>query len=326
MYERVKRLRLIILILAVLSVLFFWGLRQCESTKLETPVVQAFESKEDLGRALFFDERLSGDNSISCASCHHPELAFTDGKPKSIGVGGKEAFRNAPTLLNVVEATAFMFDAHIASLEEQAIVPIQDSTEMNIRMGDLIKKLRAIPEYSEAAKRIYGREFDAWVLTRSLAAFERTLISKNSPFDQYMKSGNKEDLGEDAWRGWQLFQEYKCVECHAPPNFTDYSARNNGWKEDYGNDLGKFRINGDSSLLGAFKVPSLRNIVLTAPYMHDGSASTLDEVLNHYSAGGIKHPNQDFRIRPMNFSEQDRKFLISFLQSLTDTSYMVNYR
>ncbi len=281
---------------------------------------------EELGRKLFFDPRLSSDGTVSCATCHLPELAFTDGKTKSEGVAGRHSFRNAPSLLNIGDAPVFMFDAHIRSLEEQAIVPIQDSNEMNSRMGDLIQRLKNVPEYADAAKKIYHRSFDPWVLTRSLAAFERTLSSKNSAFDAYLKGEEHADWNSEAENGWKLFQKLRCIECHQLPNLTNYEARNNGLYDDYGDDQGRFRIHGDSSEIGAFKVPSLRNVALTAPYMHDGSLKSLEAVIDHYRKGGSMHPNKASIINKNVISTEDEKFLIQFLYSLTDTSYMVNFR
>lgn len=284
-----------------------------------------FQTREEFGRALFFDKRLSLDNTISCASCHVPRKAFTDGQVKSIGVGGKTAFRNASTLLNVKDAPVFMFDAHIQSLEEQAIVPIQDSNEMNIAMGDLIRRLQGIGHYAEASKQLYQREMDAWVLTRALAAFQRTLVSDNSPFDRYM-SGDSEAISGEAESGWKLFNDLQCIECHSFPHFTNYQARNNGLHLDFGDDPGKFRIAGDSSLMGAFKVPSLRNVALTAPYMHDGSMFSLNDVIRHYNDGGTGHWNQDLRVKKRDLSELEMNYLINFLETLTDTSYMKDFR
>ncbi|GAB5418891.1 MAG: cytochrome c peroxidase [Crocinitomicaceae bacterium] len=285
---------------------------------------KVFREKALFGRALFFDLRLSSDRSISCASCHKPELAFTDGKVKSEGVGGKLSFRNAPTLLNVKHNTSFMFDAHVKSLEEQAIVPIQDSNEMNLPMGDLVARLNEVPHYVRAARELYHRDLDAWVITRALAAFQKTLTSDSSAFDQYL-NGERE-LSSEEKRGWQLFNDLNCIECHSLPHFTNYQALNNGLYTDYMDDPGKFRIAGDSNMMGAFKVPTLRNITLTAPYMHDGSIATLEQVIDHYIKGGAGGMYQDSRIRKRAISEVEKKYLITFLNALTDTSYMRDFR
>jgi cytochrome c peroxidase len=278
-----------------------------------------------LGRDLFFDKRLSKDGSISCASCHDPRKAFTDQRPKSIGIHGQLSERNAPSLLNSGFLKTVMFDAHLQTLELQVIVPIQEKVEMGHNMKNLIPELRNIPKYQEAAKNIFGRDFDAYVLTRSIAAFQRSLISMNSPFDQYQR-GNKKAIGSDEKAGWEIFsKKLYCIQCHPPPHFTTHVAANNGLYLDFGTDKGRFRIHNDSSEIGYFKIPSLRNIALTFPYMHDGSLQTLQEVLAHYQKGGQKHPLQSPHIQPFQLTQKEERQLLSFLRSLTDTSYLSRF-
>lgn len=279
--------------------------------------------KVELGRKLFFDKRLSLDNSLSCSSCHIPKLAFTDGKNKSTGVEGRIAMRNAPSILNAAYLKTLMYDAHVPSLEMQATVPIQEHTEMDILVDSLIQRLREVPEYRLAAKKIYDREFDAWVLTRSLSAFERTLISDNSRFDQYYYQGNKSVLTNSELNGWKLFSEkLYCTKCHPAPFFTTYTAECNGLYTDYGEDKGRYRVTGDSSDRGKFKIPSLRNVALTGPYMHDGSINSLGQVIDFYSKGGKNHSNKNKIIHEFELSEQEKADLIAFLSALTDTSYL----
>jgi cytochrome c peroxidase len=286
---------------------------------------QPSAEKIELGRALFFDKRLSLDESIACADCHNPAYAFTDRKTVSEGIQGKQAERNAPTLLNSAFLQTVMFDAHLKTLELQVIVPIQEATEMGHNMKVLIPKLRAVPAYQEAAKRLFNRDFDAWVLTRSIAAFERSLLSLNSPYDQFV-SGNKRAMTSDQRAGMKLFNALYCTTCHPAPYFTNFKAENNGIYKDYGHDKGRFRINLDSADIGFFKTPTLRNIELTYPYMHDGSLKTLDEVIDHYLAGG-KHPKgQHPSILPFQLTAREKKQLISFLGALTDTSYLKNFQ
>jgi cytochrome c peroxidase len=274
------------------------------------------------GKKLFFDKRLSINNSVSCATCHNPNYAFSDRLIKSRGVYGREVQRNAPTILNVDYSPAFMFDAHIKSLEEQAIVPIQEHTEMGIEMRTLIRKLRRIPLYNKLAYQLYNRSFDAYVLTRSIAAFERSLYSINSRFDQFYYRGNQHVLTTDEKIGWKLFSEkLHCIKCHAPPLFTNYQAINNGVYKNGEEDKGRFRIYGDSSDIGKFKVPSLRNVELTYPYMHNGSLQTLAAVIDHYSNGGRDSRNKSTLLEPFKLSLKDKNRLIKFLKTLTDTSY-----
>jgi cytochrome c peroxidase len=279
-----------------------------------------------LGKALFFDKRLSLDETIACASCHIPKLAFTDGIATSKGVFGRIVTRNSPTLLNVGYQKTLMFDGELKTLEMQSIVPIQEHNEMGMDMINLINKLKEIPEYETAAKKIFGRSFDPFVLTRSLGAFQRSLVAMNAPFDQY-KAGNKKSMSAEAVRGWKLFSEkLYCASCHNAPHFTNFIVENNGLYIDYGIDKGRFRIHEDSVDNGMFKVPTLRNIALTAPYMHDGSFVDLDQVLDHYAAGGKGHVNQSKKIKPFILSAKERVELKSFFSSLTDTSYMIEYR
>jgi cytochrome c peroxidase len=281
--------------------------------------------KVALGKKLFFDKRLSLDGTVSCASCHDPYKAFTDQLITSVGIKGQRTERNAPSILNSGFLKTVMFDAHLKTLELQVIVPLQEPTEMGHNMKKLIPQLRAIPEYQEAAQKIFQRDFDAFVLTRAIGAFERSLVSMNSRFDQY-QAGNKKALSKDEQAGWKLFSEkLYCIQCHPTPYFTTFEAANNGLYLDFGKDKGRFRINLDSADIGKFKIPSLRNVELTFPYMHDGSIENLENVIAHYSQGGKKHPLQSSTIVPFELSIKEQKQLISFLKSLTDTSYLKRF-
>ena len=276
-----------------------------------------------LGKEFFFDKRLSLDESISCAVCHKPGLAFTDGLKVSDGILGRKSNRNSPSLLNAAYFPKLMFDGELSTLEMQSIVPIQEHNEMGMDMKELILRLKAVPEYQEAAKKVFNREMDVWVLTRSLAAYQRSLISDNSPFDQYYYGKKDMAISASAKRGWKLFSEkLYCTACHPAPHFTTYKVENNGLYADYGADNGRFRINNDSTEMGKFKIPSLRNIQITDPYMHDGSMSSLSEVLDHYSRGGNQHVNQHPVIKPFQLTKKEKKDLINFLYSLTDMSFM----
>ncbi len=282
-------------------------------------------AKIALGRKLFFDTRLSLDGSVSCATCHDPRKAFSDNLAKSKGINGQLSERNAPSLLNAAFLKTAMFDAHLQTLELQVIVPIQEPVEMGHNMKNLLKQLRQIPEYQAAAQAIFGRDFDAWVLTRSISAFERSLLSMNAPFDQYL-AGNKKAMTKDQLAGWRIFSEdLYCIKCHPAPNFTTYEAANNGLYANYEGktDQGRFRIHHDSSDIGKFKVPSLRNLPLTYPYMHDGSLQTIDAVLTHYQKGGAGHPLQDQQIVAFNLSSKEKQQLTAFFNALVDTSYLL---
>ncbi len=322
--------KIIVLLLIVLSI-GVGIIIYLKTKKVSSPIVEQMvfpkdntqsEAKIELGRQLFFDKRLSLTETISCSSCHLPDLAFTDGEEKSVGIKGNHSMRNAPTLFNVGFAPTFMADAHINSLEMQAIVPIQDTNEMGIRMGDLIEKLKEIDHYQEQAQRIFGRDFDAYVLTRSLASFQRSLISLNSPFDDFYYNKNQDALSESQKQGWKLFSEkLNCIICHPPPFFTTFKAENNGLIIDFNNDFGRFRVTKDSSDYGKFKIPTLRNVALSSPYMHDGSIKNLNKIIDIYSQGGYHSENQSAFIQPFEISFEEKQSLISFLKSLTDKQF-----
>jgi cytochrome c peroxidase len=293
------------------------------NTPEDNPITAA---KVELGRKLFFDKRLSLDNTVSCATCHVPAFGFTDRKKVSDGVFGRKTERNSPSLLNAGYLPTVMFDAHLTSLEMQVIVPIQEHVEMGMKMSEVIERLKAVPEYQLAARDIFNRDFDPWVLTRSISAFERTLFSVNSRFDQYYYGKNSKALTNEEIKGWKLFSEkLYCTSCHPAPYFTTYMAENNGLYKDFGKDEGRFRIHHDSTDIGKFKVPSLRNIELTFPYMHDGSKNSMEEVISHYEKGGINHWNQNKAIVPFKLTSKERNQLKAFLFALTDTSYMINF-
>jgi cytochrome c peroxidase len=277
------------------------------------------QEKADLGELLFFDKRLSKDESVSCATCHKPGLAFSDGEETSTGAFGRKTERNSPSILNAGYLPKLMFDGELSTLEMQAIVPIQEHVEMNMDMKELIYKLRLFPEYQDAAKKLFGRDFDPYVLTRSLGAYQRTLISNNSPFDQFYYQGKKRAISVSAKKGFELFSEkLKCTNCHALPHFTTFKVENNGFTPYSDKDQGRFRINYDSLDYGKFKVPSLRNVSVTGPYMHNGKIATLGEIITIYSKGGKESFNKSKFIKAFAISETEKENLIEFLHSLED--------
>ena len=279
----------------------------------------------ELGKKLFFDTRLSIDESISCASCHLPEKAFSDIVAKSIGSEGKIGRRNSPSLANVAYHPYYTREGGLATLEMQILVPIQEHDEFNHNIVVISEILNEDPEYRMMAEQAYNREIDPFVITRSISCFERSLISGNSAFDQYFFRHIDDAMSDQELRGMNLFfgNRTQCSECHGGFNFTNYAFENNGIYKDYP-DSGRFRLTGNTSDIAKFKVPSLRNIALTGPYMHDGSMSSLEEVVEHYNNGGEKHFNQSDKIRPLGLTQQEQEDLISFLHSLTDQSFIQN--
>lgn len=273
-------------------------------------------AKIELGRALFFDTRLSGNQKQSCASCHMPELGFGDGTSKGRGTMGGGLPRNTPHLYNLAWNVAFFWDGRAQSLEEQALGPIQAPGEMNMPLPRMIETLDKLTAYKAQFRDVFGsEEINPERVAQAIAAFERTLISRNAAFDRY-QAGDRNAMSPEAVRGLALFTgKARCVQCHDGPNFTDNSFHNIGLGDA---DPGRAKIAKDPGLSGAFKTPGLRNVALTAPYMHDGSQKTLEDVLQHYNRGGKKTPHLDKLMQPLKLTDGEIRELIAFLGALTD--------
>ena len=286
---------------------------------------QLTKSRIDLGRKLFYEPLLSLDSSISCATCHLQEKAFTDGIPISIGVDGALGLRNAPTLANIGFAPYFFHDGGVSTLELQSQQPIFSVVEMRFTIAGFLERIQDNEEYQLMFKQAYDREPDAFGISRAIASFERTFISGNSRFDQFEYQGLANALSEQEKRGRNLFfsDAAKCSSCHEPPLFTNYEFENVGLYLNYA-DSGRARISHLQADNGKFKVPTLRNIELSAPYMHDGSLESLEQVVEHFNSGGVGHPNQSDSIKPLYLSNQDKEDLVSFLKSLTDERFIAN--
>jgi cytochrome c peroxidase len=282
-------------------------------------------ARVELGRQLFYDPVLSIDSTISCASCHHQELAFADNVPISPGVHGRLGLRNSPTLANVAWVSVMNKDGGVPKLDLQPMVPIEDVNEMDLHPLVAADRLNEDPAYREMFMKAYDKLAEPFTITRALGAFMRTFISGNSPYDQYAHQGREDALSEQEIRGMTLFfgDKAKCGNCHKGFNLTDDSFQNNGLYLEY-KDTGRRRVTADSADIGFFRVPTLRNIALTAPYMHDGSLASLEEVIDHYNSGGKGHFNQSPLIKALGLSPQEKADLISFLKSLTDTSLINN--
>jgi cytochrome c peroxidase len=232
-----------------------------------------------LGQQLFFDPRLSGDNSTSCATCHVPEKAFADGRAQALGRDGKLLARNTPTLLDVGLYSRLTWDGRAQSLEVQALLPIQSSDEMHQDLGDLERELGMIPGYTDQFHRVFGTNVTREGIAKALAAFERTLVTKPSAFDRY-RQGERDALSPDAERGRELFfGDAGCVRCHSGPHLSDGKFYRLGGSLE---DKGLAAVTGKDEDRGKFRTPSLRNVAVTAPYMHDGSLKTLEDVVTFY--------------------------------------------
>lgn len=276
------------------------------------------EARWILGKKLFFDPVLSRDSSISCASCHLPAFAFSDTAAFSPGVGGAPGTRNAPSLANVAYHPYFLREGGVPTLEMQILVPIQEHNEFDFNILLIAERLLRDSLYRAMSQAAYNREPDPFVVTRAIACFERTLLSGDSAYD-------RDELPPAAERGRQLFfgEKTQCSHCHGGFNFTHYAFENNGLYEEYA-DPGRFRLTGLEEDRALFKVPSLRNVALTGPYMHDGSIKSLEAVVAHYNSGGAAHPHKSPLIRPLELSAQERADLVAFLQSLTDEAFVNN--
>lgn len=276
-----------------------------------------------LGKKLFFDPVLSRDSSISCASCHAPQFAFSDTVGMSIGVEGRLGIRNAPSLANVAYHPYLTRDGSVSSLEQQVLVPIQDHVEFDFNIVKIEDRLLKDSAYNSMSRIAYGTYPSSFVITSALACFERTLISGKSSFDDYV-AGNRSALNEHQINGMNLFfGKAGCSECHSGFNFTNYEILNNGLYLSYA-DSGKMRVTLKEEDRAKFKVPTLRNVLLTAPYMHDGSLSTIEEVVDHYSDGIQPHRNKAKGLKKLLLTEKEKSELKTFLESLTDSSFCSN--
>lgn len=275
-----------------------------------------------LGKLLFHDVRLSRDHSVSCASCHLQEHAFADPEQVSSGVDGLQGFRNAPSLSNIGWHPHLFMDGGVPNLELQALAPLDNEVEMDHSIVEVSDELRYDETYSALARKAYGRDFDPFVLTHALAAFQRTLISGNSAWDRYT-NGDLRALSDDQIAGMELFfsERSQCSSCHKGVFLSDFTFRNIGLYEVY-EDAGRQRVTADPNDNGKFKVPSLRNVALTAPYMHDGSMNTLEEVVDHYTTGGQNHPLKDSLMEPLNLTLREKAQLVSFMKALTDLDFV----
>lgn len=282
-----------------------------------------------LGRRLYYDSTLSADHTISCASCHAPQTGFTDIHPVSRGVGGKKGTRHALTVINSAYNAEQFWDGRALSLEEQAREPIANPAEMATTHADVVKRLQAEPRYVALFRQAWGTDqITIDLVVKSIASFERTVLSGNSPFDQFYYGHDKKALSPSAQRGLKLFVDPKkanCEVCHTMGKdyalFTDNKFHNLGIGADIqGNmvDLGRFAQTKNEADWGAFKTPTLRNIAERAPYMHDGSFPTLKDALGHYIGGGNLNPHLDKEIHALDFLTFDqRDDLLAFLESLT---------
>ncbi len=281
----------------------------------------------ELGERLFSDPILSLDSTISCQSCHLPEFAFADTARVSRGVGGRLGKRNAPGITNMANRSHFFFDGRVVSLEDQVLMPIQDTVEMRLTLAKVEQRLRRHAVYGPAFKRIFGRKANAEDLAKALADFVRTLETAATPYDRWMFE-EPGGMSEAAARGREIFLEKgKCFDCHFTPDFTADEFKNVGLYNGKNlNDVGRFAITRNPADLGSFKVPGLRNVAVTAPYMHNGMFRTLDEVIEFYNDPAKVVPdaiNRDTTLaKPLNLTAAEKSDLKAFLEALTDDRFV----
>ena len=275
--------------------------------------------KVELGRLLFFDKRLSKNDTIACVSCHLPNKGFTDGKPVSTGINGLKGGRSAPASLNRVFSKGQFWDGRADTLEDQSIGPFVSPVEHGfIDHNEMVAKMRKIAGYRKLFQEVFGREIVIEDVGKAIASFQRTILSGNSPVDKFDMGGDEKALSESARRGLELFRgKARCTRCHSSFNFTDEKFHNLGIGWDTNTvDLGRYMVTNNPEDIGAFKTPTLREIARTAPYMHDGRFKTLEEVVKFYNQGGIKNPHQDNTIIPLELTEQEQQDVVALLKSL----------
>jgi cytochrome c peroxidase len=272
-----------------------------------------------LGRRLFFDPRLSRDWTLSCASCHRPELAFADGRTVSVGISGAAGKRNTPTLVNRGYGALHFWDGRAASLPAQVLEPIGDPLELGLEVEAAIERLARDPGYRRAFRQAVGDAPTPASLAAVLAAYVASIFAGDAPFDRYA-AGDTLALSSEARHGRRLFVgRANCAACHVGPNFTDERFHNTGvaWRTGAPSDSGRYRVTRDPRHFGAFKTPTLREVARTAPYMHDGSLPTLEEVMEFYDRGGHPNPYLDPEIRPLRLVPEEKRALLAFLRTLS---------
>jgi cytochrome c peroxidase len=284
----------------------------------------------ELGRKLFYDNKLSDDLSMNCSTCHKQENTFTDPRQYSRGTNGAYGERNAMITFNLGWSTSYFWDGRRNTLEEQAHDPVSNPIEMRNDWKTVVKRLQADKEYPNLFFYAFGTStIDSNLVTKAIAQFERTMLSFNSPYDRYNYLGERNILNSSQKRGFNLYYGMaECIHCHYGPLLTDNTMRNNGLDNTFA-DLGYGKVTGKSTDNGKFRIPTLRNIELTAPYMHDGRYKTLEEVVEHYNSGVVfTSPNLDVEMNRftggLNLTTQQKADLINFLKSFTDDQFVTN--
>jgi cytochrome c peroxidase len=274
--------------------------------------------KAALGKALYYDSRISAGHVLSCSSCHNPSWGWGDGLAKGVGHEMKELGRRSPSIVNAAWGSIYMWDGRKPSLEEQALGPIQSDAEMHMPLPDLMKRLEAVPEYKPMFEAAFpGKGESPELIGKAIATYERTVVSGIAPFDRWI-AGDEKAISDDAKKGFQLFTgKAACASCHVGWNFTDDSFQDIGLP---GSDVGRGKFLPQvPKMQGAFKTPGLREIARRAPYMHDGSLPTLAAVVDHYDSGGVDRPSRSDLIKPLGLTPEEKSELVAFLETLTSS-------
>ena len=277
-------------------------------------------ARVELGQRLFFDPRMSGDGNMSCATCHNPALGWSDGQATARGVKSSVLGRASPTVFNTGYNTIQMWDGRKKSLEDQAMGPMQANVEMNMDIAKLFQWIGGNEGYKALFAKAYpGEPINETTLSKAIASFERTVVSKNSPFDRWVQ-GDASALSAQQIEGFKVFTgKGNCVACHSGANFTDNGFHNLGlasWGMSEP-DMGRYALKPVKAMKGAFKTPTVREVTRTAPYFHDGSAKTLMDVVEHYDRGGDVKTNLSPNMKPLGLTMQEKQALVAFMESLT---------
>lgn len=272
--------------------------------------------KAGLGRQLFFERRLSADGRTSCGTCHRPELSFTDGRAVSRGVFGRDGRRNVPSIFNRAYGNTAFWDGRASSLEAQVRHAAAAETDLGRPIEESVSAIAADAEYRVAFASAFGDDqVTAERIIRAIATFVRAQLSGDSAYDRFV-GGDANAMNAEARRGLKLFMgQARCARCHSGPLLSDEEFHNTG--VNWGRDPGRFAVTAYPADRGRFKTPSLRNVALTAPYMHDGSVADLQTVVEHYDRGGAKNPQLDEDLRPLHLTASDQRDLIAFLKALS---------
>ncbi|MCC8438529.1 c-type cytochrome [Brevibacillus sp. M2.1A] len=270
------------------------------------------EGKIELGKMLYFDPRLSGNNVQSCISCHAPGAGFGDGMEKFIGFEGVHGSRNSQTIINAGYYEEYFWDGRAKSLEEQALGPIQSKVEMNQNIDELVMELNNVPTYVEEFNKVFNDKISADNIAKAIATFERTIVITDTAFDRYLQ-GEENAISLEARDGMRLFAgKAGCISCHAGPLLSDSRFHNLG----INGDEGRFTVSGNEADKGRFRTPALRGVAHTAPFMHDGSMETLKDVVQFYNVGGGSHSNKSKLMKRLHLTDREVDALVAFLESL----------